>query len=86
MIIETNVTLSIKKIDEEIFILDRKNSAIHTFNKTGTVIWDLLVKKASIEQIEISLQDRFEVDKETALKDINEFLNELKDKKLINMQ
>jgi hypothetical protein len=86
MIIETNVTLSIKKIDEEIFILDRKNSAIHTFNKTGTVIWDLLVKKASIEQIEISLQDRFEVDKETALKDIKEFLNELKDKKLINMQ
>ena len=81
-----NDSLSIRKIGDEIFIFDRKLSRIHSFNKVGSIIWERIKENVDTESIVDSLTKHFEIDRETARKDLNEFIDELKNKKIITAQ
>jgi hypothetical protein len=75
--------ISVRKIQGEIFILDRKNSIIHSFNKVGAFIWDRLQSATSTKEIVMAVIEQFDVDESTATTDTVEFIKELKDKELI---
>lgn len=77
--------LSIKKIDTETFILNRETSKIHSFNETGTCIWEQLQQNKPVIELPEFLVRKFEVSYEEAEKDLHEFLNELKENNLIKI-
>lgn len=81
--VKVSDTISVRKIENEIFIFDRKSSKIHSFNRVASFIWELLVDNVDPEKIIEKLCNQFEIDKETAEKDKSEFITELEDKKLL---
>lgn len=76
-------TVSIRKIGDELFIFDRKLSKIHALNKVGTCIWECIHEGCSKNEITDRIMERFEVDRNSAENDLEEYISELLDKKLI---
>lgn len=83
MQIQKQKNLSIRKIHEELFILDRSSSDIHTFNSLGTFIWERLQLEVAFDELVQAIIENYEIDEETALKDAQEFIQELERKKLV---
>jgi hypothetical protein len=69
--------LSVRKIEDEVFIFNRKDSHIHSFNKSGAFLWDVAEKSSSTVQLVDSLCEKYDVDRLTAEKDALEFLDQL---------
>lgn len=78
-----NEDMSIRTINNESFIYDRKTSEIHTLNKTGSLILDLLSKNNDLEQIAQEIHKKFEIDPDNAFKDTKDFITELLSKKVL---
>lgn len=76
-------TVSTRKIGDELFIFDRKLSKIHALNKVGTCIWECIHEGCSKNEITARIMERFEVDRNLAENDLEEYISELLDKKLI---
>jgi hypothetical protein len=77
--------LSIRTISDEIFILKRSASTIHSFNYTGTFIWSLLQARASFPDIVKAVMGRYDVDREMAEEDISTFFFTLEKNGLITI-
>ena len=56
---------------------------IMSVNETGAFLWGLLEKGAEKEELVSGLVKEYEVDTETAEKDVGEFLNRLREKALV---
>ena len=56
---------------------------IMSVNETGAFLWGLLEKGAEKQELVSDLVKEYEVDAETAEKDVIEFLNRLREKALI---
>ncbi|KYK37985.1 MAG: PqqD family protein [Theionarchaea archaeon] len=55
----------------------------YAFNETGSVIWELCDGSRTIEDIAAILANRFDIAKETAEEDVEEFIEEAKNLELI---
>jgi hypothetical protein len=77
--------LSIRKIEDTIFVLDRKNSMMHTFNDTGAFLWEGIQQNTPVERLCEMLTDGFELSSELARSDVAEFLNNLEKQHLISI-
>lgn len=72
------------KINEETVLMSIEAGFYYSLDSVGSQIWELLTKQsASIEELSDRLINEYEVDKETCLKDVQEFIDELASKKLI---
>jgi hypothetical protein len=78
--------LTIKKVVDTIFILDRKNSAMHSFNDTGVLLWEGIQRNAPVERLCEILTEGFDVSIEQARSDVAEFVNNLEEQKLISIR
>jgi hypothetical protein len=58
-------------------------NGIITLNKSGKVIWEVMQKETSVEEIVQALKKVFEVSDEVANKDVNTFLETLKKHSLV---
>jgi len=58
-------------------------NGIINLNETGAFIWGLLQKETSEEQVVNALLKEYDVDDETAKKDVKIFIGKLKEKNLI---
>ena len=47
-------------------------------NQTGSAVWDLLAAETDLEKLADALAERYEIDRETAKKDAEEFLAALR--------
>ena len=56
----------------------RRFGGMLSVNKTGGVIWDLLEKETDLEQLTGALVARYEIDRDTAKKDAEDFLAALR--------
>jgi hypothetical protein len=83
--VEINKELSMRKIDTEHFILNRATSTFHSFNRSGTYLWEHIQKGFSFEELVDKLVNRFEVSRELAEKDTFEFLMTLQDQHIIKV-
>ena len=63
--------------DEESILYDAKEGKVHILNRVGAFIWDLCNGENTLEDISRAVAESFEVDEETAQKDIKEFIEEL---------
>lgn len=75
--------LAIRKIGNEIYIVDSKNSILHKINPTGSFIFERIKNNKSKQDIIKELIETYDVDYETASKDLEEFISQLISKNLI---
>ncbi|MCS7093528.1 MAG: PqqD family protein [Patescibacteria group bacterium] len=75
--------LIIQKLDKKIIIFDSDNSTLFTLNETASLIFDKLKKKCPKEKIIDYLLKKYQVRKERIERDIDEFIEELKKRKII---
>lgn len=61
----------------EIIILNLASGHYYTLNETGQLIWEKVLEQQSPGEIARGLCDAYEVDYETALKDVTECLHHL---------
>ena len=54
-----------------------------TLNETGAFLWKALEKGATEESLTEALLDEYEVDKDTASADVKEFIEKIKEAKLL---
>jgi hypothetical protein len=75
--------LSSKEIGGELFIYNRINSTICSFNGTGVFIWNLLNKKTPFEEIGRRLCEEYDVLPKEAAQDVSDFVKNLGENGLI---
>lgn len=78
-----NKNMSMRTINNESFIYDRDTSEIHTLNKTGSIILDMLLKNSELPTIIKTIHEQFEVELNNAENDVKEFIKELVNKKVL---
>jgi hypothetical protein len=65
------------KIDDEVVMLDTRQSSYFGLDATGSAIWELLDEPRAVEELCAQLVERYEVDADTCLRDVLPFLDEL---------
>jgi len=59
-------------------------SAMITLNETGAFLWNLLSDEISIEELADAMCSEYEISKEEAVSDVTEFVETLKNKKVLS--
>jgi hypothetical protein len=78
MHLRCNSELSKRKIDNELFIYDRNKALIHTFNRTGMVLWEAIEAELTFEGAVDRLTSLFDVTIEQATIDTRDFIERLR--------
>lgn len=78
-----NVTFS--TIDDEVVLIHPESGNYFSFNKVGSYIWMCLENPISIEELEQRLMLKYSVSEAQCKKEVKEFLEELSEKKLIDV-
>lgn len=76
--------LSSKEIGGELFIYNRKNSTMYSFNGTGVFIWNMIKQNMAIDEIGHRLCEEYDVLPAIAAKDVSDFINDIKDNGLVS--
>ena len=50
-------------------------TSVYTLNETGTFIWELIDGKKSVADLIIAVIDKYDIDKETASRDVFSFID-----------
>ena len=53
-------------------------ASIYSFNGTGTLIWKLLESPRTVSELTTAVVDEYEVDQATAMRDVTDFVREMK--------
>ena len=72
-----------REIEGEIVALDGRSSEYIAVNRTGAAIWPDLLAGATREGLVARLTDSFDVDEATAGRDVEEFLEVLRERDLL---
>ena len=74
-------------IGDEAVLLSAEDSSVHSLDAVGTRIWELCDGEKTVSEIVDLVVSEFEVDRETAEKDVVEFIEELmqKEKSLVTL-
>ncbi len=74
-------------IGDEAVLLSAEDSSVHSLDAVGTRIWELCDGEKTVNEIVDQVVSEFEVDRETAEKDVVEFITELmqKEKALVTL-
>jgi hypothetical protein len=72
-----------RDLEGEAVLLHLESGTYFGLNETGTLLWDLLKKPRSPEELANALAGEFEVSEAQAKKDVSGLLSELKSHKLV---
>lgn len=75
-----------RRLDHQIVIVNPRNRAVHVLNGTGSVIWELLDDKRTIDELTRSLSRRFEGDPALVVQQVSAFLQDLTGKGLVEIE
>ncbi len=64
-------------IDGKALLVNPKTSLLYPLNETGARIWELLDGKIETNSIAAVIMDEFDVNKDEARRDVQEFVNSL---------
>ena len=70
-------------MDGEVVMLSLQRGEYFGLDKIGSRIWELIEHTVKVDEVRIILLDEYEVDEETCLKDLIEFLDDLQNKGLV---
>lgn len=91
MILKRNCDVILRKIHGSIFLIDISDNysgdkcSLYEINETGRFLWDNIDNSGTVDGLAKMLQDVIidDVSYELLLKDVVEFINDLKEKKFI---
>jgi PqqD family protein of HPr-rel-A system len=83
MKLRPNPDLAVRKIDNELFVYNRDKALVHSFNRTGVFLWEVIDAGAAYDDILARLTATFDVDQQTARADLDGFIARLRDLGLI---
>ena len=72
-----------KVMDGEAILINLSNGIYYSMDKVGAVVWELIEKQLSAEEMSAVLVNRYEVSNEQARTDVERLVKELLDEKLI---
>ena len=75
-----------RDIAGEVIIAERDNSKIRTLNKVAGIIWTLADGTKSMDDIALAICDKYDVTREEALADSEEFCRELIKERLVSLR
>ena len=67
-------SVTVREVDGEILVLDLRSNQVHQFNPTASFIWKRCAEGQTSQAIAAALAGEFEVDEETARRDVEETL------------
>jgi len=67
----------------ETAMLDMKEGIYYGLNEMGTIIWELIQKPITIQEIVDNILEEYEVDEETCYEDVVELTEQMLENKLI---
>ena len=70
-------------MDGEVVMLSLQRGEYFGLDKIGSRIWELIEHTVKVDEVRTILMDEYEVDEETCLKDLIEFLDDLQNKGLV---
>lgn len=83
--IRRDESITVREIDGEILVLDMRSNQVHQLNRTASFIWNRCGEGLMPEAIAAALVREFEVDDETARRDVEETLYKLRSVKLLEV-
>ncbi len=81
-VVKSNKT-AYRLINGEAIILTPEDSMLHSLEGVAARIWELIDKKVKIDWVVSKICEEYEVENETAEKEIVQFLEELQNKGLV---
>ena len=72
-----------RQVGEETLVMMPEQRQLHTLNETAGVIWEALAEPRSPDEIVDVITRRFDCDRETAARDVAEYLRRLEEAGLI---
>lgn len=72
--------------DGETAILDSNNEQYYSLDEVGTLIWALLEQEATFDEIVHTVMTEYEVEQAECAEDMQQFINEMIENKLIEKQ
>lgn len=82
-IVRRNEKTASRVLAGEAIVLTPQNSKIHSFNETGSRIWELLADEPTVKEVVAQIRSEFEVGEEQAQADVIAFLEELAAKGMV---
>ena len=74
-----------RDVDEEMIVLHLPTGKYYTFNNnTGHLAWQQLAEGKNTSEITVQIMAKYEIDEETANKDLTTFIKGLKEHNLIS--
>jgi hypothetical protein len=67
-----------RSVDDEIIVLDLRSQRYLSLNKSGAVLWPMLVDGAGTDRLADELTRRYGVDPTVAARDVEELLTQLR--------
>ena len=67
-----------RSVDDEIIVLDLRSQRYLSLNKTGAVLWPLLLEGAATDDLAGELKNRYGVDHAVAARDVEALLTQLR--------
>lgn len=72
-----------RRIEDLFVILQPDMSELHSLNAVATHIWSLIEGERTVADVVASVVEEYEVDEDTARRDVLELLTTLRDKQLV---
>jgi hypothetical protein len=77
-------TTSSGELDGELFIIDVQTGKYYSLNPVANRIWEILETEKTTEEVVNTLLEEYDIDKDTCHKEVKTYIEELKNKTLIN--
>ena len=74
-----------QEMDDQILVLMPKQNTVHELNTTASFLWKSIDGELSIDDLTNLLLEEFDVNFETAQKDLQEFVSEMKVQGLLSV-
>lgn len=86
IVLKQNPEMITRTIDGYAVIMDPQEGKVLTLNEVGTLVWELAESSSTKEDILIQICREFEVGREEALADMEEFTKTLIEKRLLILE
>jgi len=85
MLYKRNVNIEFSSIGNEIGMLNIDTGMYYVIDEIGKDLWDYLVDPISVTDLVNKTLNDYDIDYETCLNDVKQFLQELHERKLIDV-
>jgi hypothetical protein len=80
-----NTQTAYRSVDGEGLIMNPTDSSLHSLNAVAGAIWEYLSEERRVADIVAKVMEDFECERETAERDVGEFLEALQQKHLVKI-